>query len=134
MKKVIAALTLLLMVFSVNAIAGEKEVLRAFETIKAAGPTAQPAKYNELRANVEVEINILKRDPGANPKFIDAATQCYGQYVLVAYHKLVQDTQSYKGKSSDEIEAMWKAGREIINKDFQQGAALLDELYKIAKP
>ena len=101
--------------------ADEKEILKSFEKIKANTETGLTLrKYNELLADVQVEINIIKRTSNANPNFIIAAEKCLKKYKAAwAYWKMGNDMGKKRGPYDLGMQKSWS-----------EGAKLLDEVYK----
>ena len=101
--------------------ADEKDILKSFEKIKANTETGLTLRqYNELLADVQVEINIFKRGSNANPNFIIAAEKCLKKYKAAwAYWKMGNDMGEKRGPYDLGMQKSWN-----------EGAKLLDEVYK----
>lgn len=136
MRKAAVLFLLLALMFPVSAMAGEKEVLKAFETLKASSG-APDRKYDELLRDAQVELNILKRSPTADKDFLDTAQECNKQFSRVAFSQMMAKESGIAAerarKSSAEIRAAMQPYFDARKKSMDEAAVLLDKLYTFVK-
>ena len=147
MKRTCSVIVLVLVILSAffsSAVAGEKDVLRALEKLKAgveAGVTYK--KYSELLADAKTEINMLERKTNKNQCFMEAVEKSYNIYEGA---RPDCDTARDWERSAVELEAKFPDGTlenviatmRTVARDYQEdcnayvkkAAERLDEAYK----
>jgi len=112
-----------MLLFSLSfAMAGEKEILKALEKVKAATETGvNYNKYCELLANARAEINILKRSKKdwKKDEFTVAVVSCLFSYETA---KMGWETMINYGSNPSRkarIQKSWKMATEQLDKAYK---------------
>ena len=115
---IVLALVTLLVFFS-GAFAGEKDVLKALEKIKASVEAGvNYAKYRKLVDDAMVKINVYKRGKKINKVFLHNANLSYEYYYTAA--KSWETKIMYSGRSDvsldKDMQAHWSDAESFLNK------------------
>ena len=115
---------ILMLFFTSTSFATEKDILKAFEKIKAATEVGvNYLDYNDLLTNVKVEINLFEREEGHNKVFSEKANKCYTKYDLASFMwQLNNKSKSWGVSDTSESE---------IPNAWLNGSKCIDELYQI---
>ena len=136
MRKVMILLFVLLFLVPTSLFAGEKEVLKAFEILKVSGGVSDK-KYDELLRDVEVELNILKRNPAVDKNFLDTAQACNKEFNRAAYFRMMAVESGIATERARrpaiEIETAMRPHFDARQKSMENAAVLLDKLYTYMK-